>query len=164
MAIGTTGCPRRGYGVSDLIELIDRFFVGVSSHRIALVGAGTLGRSLMAYFQRRYHRLSIAAVFDKDPEKTGRVVHGVRSYPMEELSRVVAELGISIAVVALPDASAQEVVQELTNAGVSGILNFAPVSLRVPRGTYVEDIDIAAALDKLAFFARTQAETRLQER
>ncbi|MCU0664479.1 MAG: redox-sensing transcriptional repressor Rex [Myxococcota bacterium] len=163
MVIGTAGCPSRGYAVAELIELIDKRFAGISSHAVALVGAGTLGRSLIAYLQRRYHRLSIAAVFDKDPDLTSRVVYGIRCYPMGELRRVVEEQSISIAVIALPDASAQEVAEQLTAAGITGILNFAPVSLRVPSGTCVVDIDIAAALDKLAFFARTGRDQYLRE-
>lgn len=153
MVVSTSGSSGRGYHIGQLIESIDAFFAPVGRHRVALVGVGTLGRSLIAYFQRRYHRLSIAAVFDKDPELTGRVILGIRSYPMTDLRRVVDDKGISIAIIALPDTSAQEVTDELVAAGVSGILNFAPVSLRVPVGTHVEDIDITAALDKLAFFA-----------
>lgn len=153
MVLSSTGSPSRGYCVADLIRSIDAFFAGGSRHKVALVGLGTLGRALIAFFQRRYHRFSILAIFDKDPEQTGRVVHGIRSYPMRELPRVVEEAGISIAVLALPDGTAQEVADLLTQAGVTGLLNFAPVTLRVPEGVSVENIDIPAALDRLAFFA-----------
>jgi redox-sensing transcriptional repressor len=154
MAVGTSGCPSRGYPVDELMDRIDEFFSGASCHQVAMIGAGTLGRSLIAYFQRRYERLSICAIFDKDPELTCRVMHGIRSYPMEELAAVIPRLGITLAVIALPDASAGQVAEQLVAAGITGILNFAPISLRVPEETCVEDIDIAAALDKLAFFAR----------
>lgn len=152
MVVDSTGCPSRGYNVMDLIRYIDEFFASISNHKVALVGVGTLGRSLIAYFQRRYHRLSITAVFDRDPALTGRVLYGIRSYPMKDLRRVVEEVGISIAMLALPDSSAQEVADQLVAAGVTGILNFAPVSLRVPEGVVVENINITAALDRLAFF------------
>jgi redox-sensing transcriptional repressor len=151
MVLGSVGSPSRGYDVADLIRNIDEFFAAVSAHRVALVGVGTLGRSLIAYFQKRYHRLSIAALLDRDPELGGRVLYGLRCHPMEDLDRIVAEEGISIAVLALPDESAQEVADRLIAAGVAGILNFAPLTLRVPDEIVVENIDITAALDRLAF-------------
>jgi len=155
MALGAAGSPSRGYHVADLKAQIDRLFSDVSQHKVALVGVGHLGESLIGYFDRRYDRLAIAALFDKDPEKTGRVIFGIRSYPMEELESVVLARGITIAVLALPDASSQEVAERLVASGVTGILNFAPVSLHLPAGVRVEDVDIATALDKLAFFARS---------
>jgi len=154
MAIKSVGSSRRGYEVAGLIKDIDAFFAVALSHNVALIGVGTLGRSLLAYFQKRYYRLSITAVFDRDPELTGRIVNGVRCYSMEKMEEIVRETGISIAVLALPDDSAKEVVDQLVAAGVTGILNFAPTSLVVPETVTVENIDIASALDRLAFIAR----------
>ena len=59
-------------------------------------------------------------------------------------------------VITVPAASAQEVVDLLVRAGVTGLLNFAPVALRVPPRVFVENIDVTMSLEKVAFFARQQ--------
>lgn len=160
MAIGAAGCPSRGYSVKDLVEHIDRLFESEVDQHVALVGVGNLGRALINYFQRRYHRMTIVALFDSDPEKASRVLHGIRSYPMEQLRDVARTKGISIAIIAVPSTEAQAVADRLVLAGVKGILNFAPTSLRVPALTHVENVDITAALDKLSYLVFKKEEKK----
>jgi len=59
-----------------------------------------------------------------------------------------------VAIIAVPPEAAQPVAEALAEAGVRGILNFAPVRLRVPEGVYVEDLDMTVSLEKVAYFAR----------
>lgn len=73
---------------------------------------------------------------------------------MTKLSRIVAEQGIEVAILAVPVSVAQEVADILAAAGIKGILNFVPIHLRVPVSVYVEDVDITTSLEKAAFFAR----------
>jgi redox-sensing transcriptional repressor len=155
MTIGAVGTPSRGYDTAELRRTIDQFLGPTAARAIALIGVGNLGRALIDYIHRHDDRLSIAAAFDRDETKSGRVVQGVRCYPVEDIPRIVQEQGIGIAILAIPETGAQAVVDRLVTSGVRAILNFAPVSLRVPSGVRVEDIDITVALDKLAFSART---------
>jgi redox-sensing transcriptional repressor len=67
---------------------------------------------------------------------------------------VVKDFSIGVAVITVPAAEAQSVADALVEAGVKGIVNFAPVPLHVPRGVYVEDIDVTMSLEKVAYFAR----------
>lgn len=154
MAVGYDGSPARGYVVSDLLRSIGRFLDAPAQEGVALVGVGNLGRALMAFFAGRRPNLSIIAAFDTDPEKTGRVIHGCRCYSMDALAEVVEENGIRAAILSVPAAEAQGVADRLIRAGVRGLLNFAPVRLRVPAGVFVENMDMAVSLEKVAYFAR----------
>lgn len=154
MAVGSAGSPTRGYDIEELTHLIGDFLDAPSGQAVALVGVGNLGRAILAYFAGRRPKLSIEAAFDNDPSKYGRVIHGCRCHPIEDLARVVKDRRIAIGVVTVPAEQAQDVADKLCRAGVYGLLNFAPVRLRVPANVYVEDIDVAMSLEKVAYFAR----------
>ncbi|MFO7820936.1 MAG: redox-sensing transcriptional repressor Rex [Lentisphaeria bacterium] len=154
MAIGYTGSPTRGYKVESLLQQIDSFLNAGCHQHVALVGAGNLGRAVMAYLVGRRPSLEIVAAFDKDPHKHGRVIAGCRTYNITELATIFSEQEISIGIIAVPGLAAQVVTDDMAAAGATGILNFAPVSLRVPPSVYVENIDLMQALEKVAYFAQ----------
>ncbi len=154
MTVGCSGSPAKGYDVAELIEHIGLFLDADEPEPVALVGVGNIGRAMMAYFEGRRPKLKIVAAFDRDVAKTHRVVHGCRCYPIEDMAAVIADKGIRVAMVAVPAEAAQEVADVLVRAGVRGLLNFAPVAIRVPEYVYVEDIDVTTSLEKVAFFAR----------
>jgi redox-sensing transcriptional repressor len=159
MTIGYTGSPARGYDVRELVDAIGRFLDPPGSHGIALVGVGNLGRALLSYFVSRAQHFSIVAAFDADPEKTNRVIHGVRCHPVDDLAAVVDDKDIREAIVAVPAPHAQDVATALCNAGVRGIVNFAPVRLWVPDGVYVENVDVTMTLERVSYFARDGVQT-----
>ena len=154
MVLGSTGSPRHGYDVAELLRAIDEYLDVPGGQHVAVIGIGNLGQALLAFFSGRRPNLSVAAGFDIDPRKTDRVVHGCRIYPLERLAEVVKEENIDVALLSVPAAQAQDVADLCAKVGVRGILNFAPVPLHVPRGTYVSDVDLTMSLEKVAFFAR----------
>jgi redox-sensing transcriptional repressor len=155
MTIGYSGSPARGYDVQGLIRLIDEMLDGPEVMPIGLVGVGNLGRAVLTYFSGRRPNLKIVAAFDDDPDKVGRLVGGCPVHRVSEVERVVREERIRIGVVAVPAEVAQKVADLLVAGGVRGILNFAPVALRVPRNVHVEDQDLTMSMDKVAYYART---------
>ena len=154
MSIGYSGNPNRGYDVADLVESIGQSLDDPAGQRAALVGTGNLGRALLTYFSGRRPKLSIVAAFDTDPLKFDRVIQGCRCHDAARIPEVVKEQDITVGVITVPAAAAQNVATTLVRAGITGILNFAPVRLAVPAGVYVEDIDLTMALEKVAYFAR----------
>ena len=154
MAIGYTGSPNRGYDIRELIESIGNFLDDPNGQGVALVGIGHLGQAILAYFTGRRPRLQIVAAFDSDPYKVDRVFLGCRCYPVGQLGEVVREKQIKVAVVCVPASEAQAVADTLARSGVTAIVNFAPVPLRMGPGVYVEDIDMTMSLEKAAYFAR----------
>ena len=162
MTIGFTGSPRKGYGIQELVEAINAVLARSVDTSVALVGVGNLGRAILAYYGNR-QPIRFAAAFDRAPEKTGRILHGCRCYPVEQLAEVIAREGIHVGVIAVPAGEAQAVADQLVLAGVKGILNFAPVRLRVPAGLYVENVDLMMALDKVAYYAHERSGAALPD-
>jgi redox-sensing transcriptional repressor len=152
MTIGFAGSPRRGYAIQELVEAINAVLARSIETTAALVGVGNLGRAILAYYANR-QPIRFAAAFDRAAEKTGRMLHGCRCYPVEQMADVVARERIHVGVIAVPAQEAQAVSDQLVLAGVTGILNFAPVRLRVPPGLHVENVDLMMALDRVAYFA-----------
>jgi len=158
MQLGYSGVPNTGYAIVQLLGSISDFLDAPRSQRAALVGVGHLGMAILAYFSGRWRRLSITAAFDNNPAKTGQVIRGCRCYPVADLGRVVQEQGLALGVITVPAPEAQSVADALCQAGVKGLLNFAPVRLQIPEGIYIEDVDLTTAFEKVAYFAR-QMET-----
>jgi redox-sensing transcriptional repressor len=160
MAVGYNGTPTRGYGVAELMGSISALLDAPVMQGVALVGVGNLGRAILAYFAGRHPNISFVAAFDSDPAKADRVIHGCRCYAMADLAGVIEREEIRTAVIAVPAESAQEVADELAAAGITSILNFAPTSLRVPAGVYVEHNDLTTSIERVAFFARARAKSK----
>ena len=158
MALSVIGNPALGYDVRELIHEIGFQLDAIEPEGIALVGVGHLGRAVLAYFQSRRPKLQIRAAFDVDPTKVGYAIEGCPSYPLEALEDVVRDKAITLAIIAAPASAAQEIADLLVRVGVRGILNFAPLSLRVPEDVRVDDLDLTMALEKVAFYARNGAE------
>ena len=154
MAVGYTGSPTRGYDIQELAQSISHFLDAPQGQGMALVGVGHLGRAILAYFAGRRPKLTIEAAFDNDPSKYGRVIHGCPCHSMEALAPLVRERRIAVGVITVPMDQAQGVADKLCEAGVSGLVNFAPIRLSMPPSVYVEDIDMIMSLEKVAFFAR----------
>ncbi len=153
MVIGYSGSPNRGYEVGALLESIGEHLDSPKRQAVALVGLGNLGRAILSFATNQCASLEIVAAFDTDPLKTGRVIQGCRCHAENELEQIVRDEAITVGILAVPALAAQGLAERLVSAGVSGLLNFAPVRLRVNPGTYVENIDLTVALEKVAWFA-----------
>ena len=154
MQLGYSGVPNSGYDVGALLTGINEFLDAPEYQKVALVGVGNLGQALLQHFSGRWRRLSIRAAFDRDPRKAGRIHSGCPCFVMSELPRRVQEFGITLGIIAVPPEEAQSVADVLGFAGILGLVNFAPVRLRVPDSIFIENVDLTSTLEKVAFFAR----------
>jgi redox-sensing transcriptional repressor len=147
--IGHTGQSGIGYSVPLLAEAI-RQVIGVHRQwRAALVGAGNVGRALAAYRRFREEGFEIVAIFDEDAAVVGRTVAGMEVLPMTELAGTVKRESVGIGIITVPPDSAQQVADALVDAGVQGILTFAPRRLRVAERVPTVDVDFRSALERL---------------
>ena len=148
---GQFGHPGIGYRVDDLIAQVKRILGTDKTWNVLLVGAGNLGRALLAYkgFDQKGFRL--VAVFDADPSKVGKRQASFTIQPLSELADTVHKQAIKLAMIAVPADSAQDVADQLVAAGVRGLLNFAPVSLTVPPEVALNAVDLAVQLEQLSF-------------
>lgn len=160
MTIGYAGSPSKGYDVAGLIEHINGMLCPSGSEQVVIVGVGHVGGAVANYLNGRHPEHRVAAAFDASPELVGRVLHGCRCYAIDELESVLAHEDVAVGIITVPSAAAQEVAERLVRLGIRGLVNFAPVHLRVPPGVHVENVDIAISLEKAAFFARAAQERR----
>ncbi len=151
--LGYSGSPSKGYEMSRLKQSITDYFDLSMCSNAALIGVGNLGRALLAFFRGRHPNLDIVTAFDKDESKVNRIIHGCRCLSLDELPEKLQEKNICIGIIAVPKEEAQHVADNLVENGILGILNFAPVKLRIPAGIYIEHIDLTMAFEKVAFFA-----------
>ena len=151
---GQFGHPGVGYRVSELVVRIRSILGTDRTWNALLVGAGHLGRALLSYrgFARKGFRL--VAAFDNDPTKVHQRIGaepGILVEPMERLPQAVKQRDIEMAILAVPQGVAQTVADRLAEAGIKGILNFAPTSISVPAHVSVATVDLAVHLEQLAF-------------
>ncbi len=154
MVLGYSGTPARGYDVKALRNLIETAIFSSSEQKVAIAGVGNIGRALLKFFNGRRPTLRIVASFEVNPEKYGRMILGCPCYSIENAGKVVREQGIAVGIIAVPDNEAQYIADVFVDAGVRGILNFARTALHAPPEVYVEDIDLAMSMDRVAYFAR----------
>ncbi len=156
MLIGYTGTLRKGYNVSELIDLIGSIIDAGEGIRVAIVGMGNLGRALINYFSGKRSRLSISASFDTNPDKIGRTMSGVPCYSLEDMNEIIARENIKIGIMTVPAAAALTVAEKLVKAGIKGILNYTPKPVYVPKDVYLEEYDMITSLEKVAFYVKMQ--------
>ena len=155
---GDLGVRGVGYVVEDLRREL-RTILGLDRRLgVAIMGAGNLGLALADYPGFRQEGFRIVALFDNLREKVGRVSRqGVAIYDIKDLEEVARREGITIAVIAVPEASARDVVQVVVEAGITAILNFSPGALRVPSHVKLKSVDLTVSLESLSFYLAQEA-------
>jgi redox-sensing transcriptional repressor len=155
--LGHLGQPGIGYSPQELVAAI-RHTLGIDREwRVALVGVGNLARALLRYrgFEQRGFR--IVALFDADAEKIGQAVEGLEVHPAERMAAVIEATRAELGLVAVPAEAAQAVADQLVAAGVRGVLNFAPMVIRVPSPVKLVSVDFTVQMEQLAFLVQVGA-------
>jgi redox-sensing transcriptional repressor len=150
-ALGHLGQRGIGYEARDLSTAI-RAALGIDrTWRAVLVGVGNLARALLRYQGFRAQGFEIVGLFDADPAKVGQAVDGLEVESVARLQERVTALRAELGVVTVPGEVAQGVADVLSAAGVRGILNFAPIVLRLPASVQLVTVDLTIQLEQLAF-------------
>lgn len=151
-ALGKKGTRGVGYDILELINVIDSILGLKSTWGVILVGAGNLGRALFHYPGFKKQGFEFRIVADGDPAKIGKTWGGIKIDPVKSVSKnKLIKQDIEIAVIAVPDISAQSIADMLIRAGIKEILNFAPVTLNIPEDVTVRYVDMALELANLSF-------------
>ena len=153
---GEFGVRGVGYYVKDLLNNIKEILGSNKEWRMALIGVGNLGSSLLAYKDFLKQNYTIVAAFDIDPPKViGRVSEKlgkpVEVFHINRIKEVARERKIEIGLITTPPSEAQNVADILVEAEVKGILNFAPAQITVPEGFTVKNVFFTTILDNLAY-------------
>jgi redox-sensing transcriptional repressor len=149
-----------GYDVDYLVYQVSRTLGLTQDWPVVIVGAGNLGRALANYGGFVSRGFTIAAMLDSDTAIVGSRIARLTIRHVDELEDVVARHNVAIGVIAAPAGSAQAVCDRLVSAGVTSILNFAPLVLSVPEGVDVRKVDLSIELQILAFHAQRRSAAR----
>ncbi|MFA5384673.1 MAG: redox-sensing transcriptional repressor Rex [Eubacteriales bacterium] len=148
---GDFGTRGVGYKVKDLLSCTLKILGLEQKWPLILVGAGVLGYAVCGYqgFNRR--GFSIAAVFDNNPAKIGKMVGRIEILPIGKMPEIIKNQHVRIGIITVPADAAQEVVNRMVENGLEGVLNYTPVNLVIPDGVEVINIDLSVGLESLAF-------------
>jgi len=119
---------------------------------VALIGAGDLGHAIAHYSGFEGQGFRVTCVFDHNPQKIGRHLGRFEICDASRLVEKIQEMGIRIAIVAVPAAAAQAVVDDLVRSGVKAILNYAPITVTVPPDVHVQYIDPVLHLQRMTYY------------
>ena len=155
--LGTYGTRGVGYEVEYLIYQVRRELGLTHDWPVVIVGAGNLGQALAGYGGFSSRGFPVAGIVDNDPAKVGSQIGDIRVRDVADLGDIVRAHNVSIGIVATPGPAAQEAADLLVAAGVTSILNFAPVRLRVPDDTALRNVDLVVEMEGLAFALNRKA-------
>jgi redox-sensing transcriptional repressor len=154
-SFGRFGKRGVGYDIDSLLGEIRKILRTQGQHNIALVGAGRLGGAIASSSIFAEHGITVAAVFDSDPAKEGRVLGGVTVEPLERLDELVRERNIIVGVLAVPDGAAQATCDALVGAGAKIIFNYSQALLTTPGDVQVHTSNPAVELLYALYFHLT---------
>jgi len=151
---GSLGRPGVGYRIRDLHDQLRQLLGMDQTWKTVLVGAGNIGRALLAYPRFRNEGFDFVAAFDHDKKEVGKRIAGLCVQSMGDLKKTVKKKNVQMGLIAVPPDAAVAVAQSLVDAGILGILNFAPIRLDLPKEIAVINVDFTDALEQLAFEIR----------
>jgi redox-sensing transcriptional repressor len=149
--LGSYGTRGVGYDVEYLRYQIAREIGVTQDWPVVIVGIGNLGHALANFSGFRSRGFRVVALLDADPKRRGERVAGVDVRDFADLDAIVREHGVAIGVIATPASAAQDVADQMVEAGISSILNFAPTVIAVPDGVDVRKVDLSIELQILAY-------------
>lgn len=133
------------------------------SHNIVLIGYGKIGKALVNYRGFESESIKIVAAFDHNPDKINRET-ATPILPIEELKDFIINNNIEIAILTVPDLEAQRMFDVICNAGIKGVLNFAPIKLLERPDCIINDINIADEIESLFYFINDIKEPSSQKK
>lgn len=149
---GELGIRGVGYRVSELRARLMRELGIDRTRKVIIFGAGNLGVALADHGGFNVDGFIVVALFDDDASKHGKTTrHGIPIHPVDRLKEVVAGEHVEIGIIAVPAPAAQVVCDQLADAGIPAILNFAPTQLPHRPGVTIKSVDLRINLESLSF-------------
>lgn len=149
---GQFGTRGLGYDVAELSKMISDELGTTSLQPVILVGVGNLGLALLSYRGFEKEGFEIIAAFDAQPKRRRDKQIKQQILPMDELKDFVLKHSVKMAILTVPAVAAQEVVNQLVQAGIVGILNFSPIVVSVPEEVMINNVNVAIELENLSYF------------
>lgn len=155
---GSFGVRGLGYSVDDLSSKISKILGLDREWRAVLFGAGSLGQALAGYKGFSKHNIRIVAIIDSDPTKKSKMIGSLPIEDASDLKSMRQRVRAEIAVIAVPGEAATALAEQIVAAGFSGIVNFAPVRLKVPPQVALYAVDLAIAFENVTYLLTCKKE------
>jgi len=153
---GLKGKRGVGFNIDELISSFNKILGYNVGANIALVGAGNLGKAVLNYRMLNKFGFKIENVFDNDPEVIGSSISGRKVKDIGDIHNIAKEKSINIAILTVPEDSAQKVTDLLVISGIKVIINYTSVPIKVPRTVNVQTNDpIEKLLHTLYYLSNT---------
>jgi redox-sensing transcriptional repressor len=152
---GQFGTRGLGYDVQQLAKMITDLLGTSSLQPVVLVGVGNLGTALLSYRGFQEEGFEVVAAFDADARRFRDRKLPVAVHSMDKLPEIIRDQHVKMAIITVPAVAAQEVANTLVQAGITGILNFAPIVLVVPEDVMVSNVNLAIELENLSYFIQS---------
>lgn len=149
---GEFGKQGTGYAIPYLVKQLQAILKVDRVWEMVLVGAGDLGHAIARYNGFANCGFHVAMVFDNDPHKIGQKIDEYTIQDTADLTQRIKESGIQVAMITVPAVAAQIVADELVEAGIKSILNYAPTNLHVPNDVKVQYIDPVIHLQRMTYY------------
>lgn len=152
---GEFGVRGVGYTVETLRDHLTKILGLNKEHRVAIIGAGRLGTALTDYYGFKQSNFMVVALFDADTEKIGQKVGNVEIFDIKNFAEAAKKVNIDVAIIAVPAAFAQSILEQITKAGIKAVMNFAPVPLKTDGDVKLKTVDLTISLESLSYFLAT---------
>ena len=147
------GNKKGGYKINDLLHAIEDIFKYQQNQHVIMVGMGNIGRALVQYKRFILRKMIIVASFDIDPSKQSKRF-GILVLPMEMMSEIIDRFHVKVAILAVPEILVQDAANKLIENGITGILNFTPIILKVPDNIIVNNINLCDELESVIYYTQ----------
>lgn len=154
-----SGNKRSGYHIDELLVALSRILGKDQVQEIVLAGVGNIGTALLNYRGFEKENIRIIAAFDIDPAKIEEP-RQIPIMPLEEMKAFIKERSVKVGIISVPDSAAQQVFDLMADAGIKGVLNFAPIHLKGREGIIIEYLNLGIELEKIIYFVNTAEEGR----
>ena len=148
---GDFGQQGYGYNIKKLKRELENILNINAETSFIIIGAGNIGRALTRYRAFRDAGFTLKAIFDIKPVLAGEKIDGIIIHHVREMPEYIKKHKIDIGIIAVPKECANETARTLIDAGIRGILNFAPLDLNVSSTFTVENIHIIDKMLALSF-------------
>jgi len=148
---GGFGQQGYGYNVEELFFEIKKIIGLTHTYNTIIVGYGNMGRAISKYTNFTKSGFTLKGIFDSDPNMIGTTAENVTIQSVDDLEKYLSENRVDIAIISTPKDYAQEIATKISNGGVLGIWNFAPVDLKVSSTVSVENVHLSDSLYTLSY-------------
>lgn len=148
---GIKGSKKGGYEVNELINRLNFILGKKELYSVVLVGVGNIGSAMIKYAGFENEGIKIVAGFDVDPERHNKN-YEIPILHVNKLKDYVVEHEIKLAILAVPDMAAQQVLDTLIDADIKGVLNFAPIRLKAPETVVVNNVNLIVEIENIIYY------------